>query len=352
MLTHYLDDWWLTQKLLKDLKKFARVFLYIVEEDIGFPISHNKTVGPAQQLDFVGLRADLVRLTITLPQEKITKCMAWINKLIKAYNMHSFVTVKDLERCAGTLNFACQALPVGRPFLHSIYTLQWVRDHKTDRTVSQLVKQDLEMFKTFFTDNNYFTSSVPFLRRLGLQSSALEIMADAAGNPNLGFGCYASNGEWCAYSWKDTNWFQPESATGTTLKARDVIFQLELFAIISAFRLFGKHTPGMVVLLRSDNMSTVHAINSMTSDLEAPMQLLRQLALTCMSFQILVKATHIRGKDNRESDKLSRAKIQEFLQDHPDSIQKRRYLPTSQWPPSWKPSMQRKSSGLTSFRRM
>ena len=117
LMTHYLDDFWLTQKTRALLRLLAENFVRIVEQEMGFPISHNKTLGPAQVLDFVGLTADLVNMCITLPDAKRKKVVKMINKLLKAYEKGTFVTVKDLEKCTGTLNFATQAIPVGRPWL-------------------------------------------------------------------------------------------------------------------------------------------------------------------------------------------------------------------------------------------
>ena len=74
------------------------------------------------------------------------------------------------------------------------------------------------MFKTFLTNDDYFTSSVPFLDRLGLRTAPCEILADASGNKNLGFRCYfPKTQQWCGKSWSETNWFKPKSEGGLGL---------------------------------------------------------------------------------------------------------------------------------------
>ena len=62
LITNYLHDFWLTQKTKEQLTCLASIFSQIIEQEIGFPISHNKTLGPAMVLNFVGLTADLVNL--------------------------------------------------------------------------------------------------------------------------------------------------------------------------------------------------------------------------------------------------------------------------------------------------
>ena len=50
LITNYLDDFWLTQKTKEKLTELANFFIRIVECEIGFPISHNKTLGPAMKM--------------------------------------------------------------------------------------------------------------------------------------------------------------------------------------------------------------------------------------------------------------------------------------------------------------
>ena len=268
---------------------------------MGFPISHNKTLGPAMKLNFVGLTADLINLRIYFPEDKRKKALSIISSLLSAHRKGEFVRVKDLEKCTGMLNYTCQAISIGRPWLQSCYALQWIQgNHITDRTVSDLVMNNLMMFQSFLTHDSHFVKSVPFLDRLGILHGALEIKADAAGNPKLGFGCFLPHtGEWFGKSWEDMDWFTQG------LEANRIIYQLELFTITLAFKVFRPSLTGRVAILRSDNIAVVNSINKMNSNLESTMELLRELTLTCMSLQILVKAVHIKGVCNTKSDYIS-----------------------------------------------
>ena len=186
-----------------------------------------------------------------------------------------------------------------------------------DRTISDLVMKDLTMFQSFLKDDNYFVKSVPFLDRLGKLHGALEIKADAAGNPNLGFGCYLPHtGEWFGKMWTETDWL---THPNSNMEANRVIYQLQLFAITLAFKVFAPSLTGRVVILRTDNNAVVNSINKMTSKLESTMELLHELTLTYMSLQILMKALHIKGVLNTESDFISRGKIEDFLMANPGS---------------------------------
>ena len=220
------------------------------------------------------------------------------------------------------LNYACQAIPIGRPWLQSTYALQWAMgDHILKRKVLDLVAKDLNMFRTFLMSTEGFVTTVPFLDRLGVHKGTLEIMADASGNSKIGFVCYCpSTQEWFRGSWTDTNWFKPVKEGGLGYEANTMIFELELFAITLAFKVFRPRLSGRFIILRLDSDAVCKAICHMTSHLEYAMELLRDLTITCMSLQILVSPLHIRGQDNIESNKISRletSKIDAFLQEHP-----------------------------------
>ena len=349
-ITNYLDDFWLTQKSKGELAQLANIFTQIIEQEIGFPISHNKTLGPAMVLDFVGLTADLINLRVSLPEDKRQKSLNIIDKLLSAHAKGKFVKVKYLERCTGILNYACQAIPVGCPWLQSCYALQWAtNNHTSNRTVSDHVMKDLKMFKCFLEkQDDHFVKSVPFLDCLGKIHSALEIKADASGNSQLGFGCNLPHtNQWFGKSWANTTWFTPQSG----LEAHRIIYQLELFAITIAFKIFSPSLQGRVIILQSDNLAVVNSINKMSSHLEAPMELLRELTLTCMSLQILAKAVHIPGIHNRESDLISRGRLSDFLKENPKSHNQMKELTSNFWSPSWRPSMQPRSLGKTEFQK-
>ena len=66
------------------------------------------------------------------------------------------------------------------------------------------------------------------------------------------------------------------------------------------------------VIARSDNESVVACINSQTSRSRHMMQWLRQMFVTVVLDNILVRAVHISGHANGASDALSRGLVLEF----------------------------------------
>lgn len=114
--SHYLDDFFLIKCSEERLLALMSIFSKTCEQ-IGIPLAHEKTLGPAQQIDYLGLRLDLINQTIGIPGEKLTKASLHIEKLWKQAECHSNATVQEIQKPAGLLQFLCKAVPAGRPFL-------------------------------------------------------------------------------------------------------------------------------------------------------------------------------------------------------------------------------------------
>ena len=124
-IDHYLDDFYLLERTKDRLWSLMSKFTEVVEKKIGFPLSHNKTIGPDQIIEYVGLTTDLECMCISLPDDKCQKASTGLDHLLSAHAQEHYITVKDLEKVAGLLNFTCQALPMAKPFLHRLYALQY-----------------------------------------------------------------------------------------------------------------------------------------------------------------------------------------------------------------------------------
>ena len=233
---------------------------------------------------------------------------------------------------AGNLNFICQALPAGRVFLCSLYRL-------TRGALGQKAKaghhcricretyDDLTMFADFLNERAaQHTKSIPFLNKLQVFNSDLQLFADSVGSADLGFGCFFQ-GDWRKGLWKHTGLFSNHYKPNIAL--------LELYAIVMDMEVWAERVAGKSIILRSDNMATVAFINKMWGDIPAAMSLLRTLTKTCLHFQIFLKAVHIKGTLNQESDWISCNQMANFFSKQPLAPRKVPKLPTPLWPPQW-----------------
>ena len=84
--------------------------------DINISIKHSKTVNPCcTVITFLGIELDSVKMQSRLPHDKDEK----IKKLLSECMGLQKVTLKQMQRLLGVLNFACRVVIPGRPVLRS-----------------------------------------------------------------------------------------------------------------------------------------------------------------------------------------------------------------------------------------
>ena len=339
-ISHFLDDFPLLHRTSMSLTKFVHEF-YKIMEHIGMPVAVEKTLGPAQIIEYLGLLLDFLNQTIGIPEKKRIKCIELIDTLLRLKSEGRHPTVKMIQKVAGSLNFICQALPAGRPFLCSIYRLTRYptgvrRASGHHRRISTEVEDDLKMFRSFLQESAAVSvKTVPFLNKLKVFDHSIQLFADAAGGKKLACACFFM-GDWRQGFWSKTSLFDNGYKPNIAL--------LELLAMVIAVDTWAPYLAGRAIILRSDNMATEAFINRMKADIPAAMMLLRHLTKICLHFQIFVKCKYIASKMNIDSDLLSRNKMSLFFHRNPASPRWKQPLPTSLWPPKWTISQMEKYS--------
>ena len=154
-------------------------------------------------------------------------------------------------------------------------------------------KQDLHMWLEFlqkFNGKNFFISDKWFLNK------TLNLYTDAS---RIGYGGYL-----------ETDWFYGRWTTPVTNLD---ITTLELYPILVAINLWGKRLCNLNIIIITDNKSLVSIINNQTvKNNNTCLTLLRKFVLSCLKFNILIRASHIYGKFNTLSDHLSRSQVSQF----------------------------------------
>ena len=330
-ISHYLDDFPMLAKTREGLQEQIEKYLALMKR-IGMPVAEDKTLGPTQLLEYLGLLLNLLDLTLQIPEDKRVKNIEKIDTVIKVFRERSKLTCKEIQKVAGSLNFICAAIPAGKVFLADLYKLLRAPDGSKrkqghHRRISRPVYEDMLVFRTFLVEcSQERFRSIPFLIKDKRFNEELQLFADSAGAKGLGFGCVYGP-RWAYGKWSDTDLFQFITPN---------IALLELLAIVMATELWVKHLQGQAIVLRSDNTATVASINSMKSEIPAAQQLLKHMSLNCLHHQIFFKAVHIEGSRNILSDLLSRGKLEEFRVAHPTAQPHPEVLPASLWPPMWK----------------
>ena len=273
-------------------------------DHIGVPIKHKKTVFPTTCAAIHGIDLDTVKMEARLPSDKLAE----LDSLLQL-NMHrKKIKFRDLQSLLGHLNFACKVIKPGRCFLRRLYDLTY-GCHKPDHFIklNKAARADLQVWASFIHQYNGCTivTDVRFI-----SSNTLHLYSDGA--QSKGFACMYQQ-------------FWACGAFSVQVKEFHVNI-LELYPIILAVYLFGKHWQNKNILFMCDNLSIVHCINKQTSKDKTIMHMLRIIVLQALKHNFCFAAKHISGKSNTVCDYISRFQYTEararakYLRESPEDI--------------------------------
>ena len=83
-------------------------------------VSPEKSVGPVQIIQFLGLTIDTTLMVIRVPEDKRADILKILQDTTKILHKRK-ATSLDLQFLAEKLNFQNKAVPAGRPFIQSVY---------------------------------------------------------------------------------------------------------------------------------------------------------------------------------------------------------------------------------------
>lgn len=128
-----------------------QIYLDICRQ-INLPTSKEKTEQATQVIKFLGLLLNAIRQTIGIPIEKVHKALNLIEFALQAKK----VTVLDMQRITGLLNFFTKAIVPGRAFtrrMYASYSGNNMMQHHHLRLTKE-VKLDLGMWKSFLRQSD------------------------------------------------------------------------------------------------------------------------------------------------------------------------------------------------------
>ena len=115
---HILDDFFIAESsrlaCLTSFSTLLRVFM-----SLRAPVVASKTIGPSQEIEFMGIVLDSIRMEARLPQDKLSR----IYELLTSFKKRRSVRLVELQSLIGTLQFACKVVVPGRTFLQRAINL-------------------------------------------------------------------------------------------------------------------------------------------------------------------------------------------------------------------------------------
>ena len=293
-ILHILDDFLFIGYSYQDCYHALTIFQNLCIE-IGVPLAPEKTLGPLQAMSFAGIYLDTVDMSASLPEDKITKFLGYIDQLIALKS----ATLKQVQSVTGMLNFACAVVEPARAFSRRLYdiTIGITQPHHHIK-ITKSVREDLYVWRTFLLSYN---RKCFFLDHNFLSQDLLRFYTDSSST--IGFGGVFG-----------THWFY---GLWSEQCLRLNIALLEIYPIYLALVFWGKLLANKCVMIMSDNQAVVHILNNFTSKDPVIMIIVRLIVLTCMQNNIFIRSQHLPGKSNILPDLLSRNQVQRARQMFP-----------------------------------
>ena len=181
-----------------------------------------------------------------------------------------------------------------------VYGFQWgfhlgysVSNPSHRITLTKESRKDLKAWQ-IFVDN--FNGKLLLPEHRWVTSDSLHFYTDASGT--FGYGAVFKT-HWFYGPWQDH-----QLSNGITWK--------ELFPIVLAIDTLGPLLQNKCITLHSDNYAVVYILNKQTTKNACVMHLVRRFVMSCMKYNLLIKAVHVPGKFNQLPDALSRFQIAKF----------------------------------------
>ncbi len=218
-LIHLLDDFLIVSPPdaipAENITTVQRIFA-----ELGIPIAQEKSLGPTQLIEFLGINLDSVKFQASLPKEKIDRIILVASSFTEGLNCSK----RDLLSLLGHFNFAMRIIPQGRPFISHMLALASSAHALDDQIIiNQASHNEISLWITFLKQWNGLTF---FYSDLVLLPDDIQLFTDAA--PSVGFGGYYQ-GRWFASSWPPQMRDSPQSSA-----------LFELYPLVIAASLWGK----------------------------------------------------------------------------------------------------------------
>ena len=161
-LVNYLDDFFFVALLKLMCNNQVKEFLQVCEE-IAFPVSLKKTFWASTMLVFLGLLIGTIGQCVCIPVDKIQKAKDLIESILMKKSKK--VTLNQLQKVCGFLNFLGRCVIPGRAFTRRLYRYtanDKLKPHHHIK-VNVEMREDLKMWLTFLQPPTAFCRLYGFL---------------------------------------------------------------------------------------------------------------------------------------------------------------------------------------------
>ena len=149
---NYLDDFFFAALLKAVCDGQIKMFLKVCQT-INFPVSMEKTFWGTTKLTFLGLLIDTVAQLVCIPTDKIEKAIDLLSTILSKRSKK--LTLNQLQKVTGFLNFLCKAVIPGRAFTRRLYFIEERALNKNLKkhhhiNITAEMRMDMELWLEFF----------------------------------------------------------------------------------------------------------------------------------------------------------------------------------------------------------
>jgi hypothetical protein len=300
LVVHYVDDFLFVAAPGGAARAHAdRVAFEAMCTELGLPLADEKSLGPLQELGFLGIEIDTDRMECRLSAKRLAKLRELLQTWAKrADNRFS---CDELMSLVGKLEFACIVIRPGTAFLRRLRGI--MMSMKGDRALGKRdgrrlargalieVRWWLDVFLTAAGNRR------PIIDPPWVEDKSLEIFTDAC---DTGYGGRFGN------RWFQGRWTAAQLKFARVHKRISMPY-LELYALTLAAVAWGERWRGRRITFRCDAGAAVHAVARMRSRKDSMSELLRLLYATSVRHGFEFRCVHLAGITNVVADALSRS---------------------------------------------
>ena len=213
------------------------------------------------------------------------------------------LTLLELQKLCGFLNFLCRAIVPGRAFTRRLYALltgkvgSAMKPHHHLK-LKQETRMDLELWLQFLKHQSAFARPFTDFRKCW---SAVELGFYTDASSTVGLGAI------CGSSWMWQTW-----PIEFTRACQPSIEYLELFALTAAVLAWVEQFANKRIWVYCDNQSVLSMVQNASSSCRNCMVLIRILTLHCLIHNVKLCGKYVSTKENIFADSLSRGKLNLF----------------------------------------
>lgn len=277
----YLDDI-ITLSQDKDSAMKHHDQVIQVLSSLGLPIAHEKTQPPARTVQWLGICINTEDMTISIPHDKVQDTLTIVKKFHKRRSM----TKRDLQSVLGRLIHVAKCVPPARLFVSRL--LDALREARRKYIkISPEMRADFAWFISFCKGWN-----------------GVSLIPEPAPNKTITLdasltGIGATDG-YRAYG----------SQVGEDHQLARNISEIEAVNVAVALHTFiDKSYIGAHVRVNCDNMASVQLLKTGKGRNKVMLEVARSIWMLQAEFGFHISYEHIRGRDNKLADALSRAHV-------------------------------------------